>query len=184
MFNYTWRCKRISGENLCACYRKDSSVSTERKRLSNAEEVQISLLLRISDCVWANNTAGLFRGRILASEVSFVYMQLLANFQADIKALQEELHARYSLQAIYSIVDVLVCQRTRKERRSQCTDPKCCRTPGEELQTDKLSVAIIGTAAKTSHSLTKAFVTAILLWLSTFIHSLKLFLPSIKRCRC
>ena len=32
-------------EILCACCGKDISVSTERRRLSNAKEVQISLLL-------------------------------------------------------------------------------------------------------------------------------------------
>ena len=106
MLNYTWHCKHTTGENLCTCYGKDANVPMEWRRLSNAEEVQISLLLLISDCVWADNAAGLFRGR--TCKRSCARLQCLAKLQADKKAMHEEPHARSSMRAFYRNMDVLI----------------------------------------------------------------------------
>ena len=76
-------------ERLCACCGMDISVSTERRRLSIAEEVRTSLLLLISDCVRADNGADLLRGECGIFRCCFAHLQRLAKLQADMKALQE-----------------------------------------------------------------------------------------------
>ena len=75
----------LTMESLCACCRKEISVLAKQRRLSNDEEVRISLLFLIIDFIHVDNIADLCRGGCICRHC-FACLQCPAKLEIRVSA--------------------------------------------------------------------------------------------------
>ena len=89
----------------CCCCGKNISSSTERRRLSNAEGVFLTLVHLLGNCVHEHGAIEtLWRGCVCRH--CFSRLQRYARLQADIRSLRDDLET--SLRAVYGSEDTTV----------------------------------------------------------------------------